>query len=106
VWIAAGPGIARTGTGALSPPDRARPVGHAFDVLPTLLALQGIPLGEDFVGKPMTNVINAEFLEKVPLRRVRTHDDKAWDEARQARIREAADRAERLEQLRSLGYIK
>lgn len=106
VLIAAGPNIARHDAGDLAAPDPVRPVGHAFDVLPTLLALQGIPLGEDFVGKPMTSVIDAGFLEKVPLRTVRTHDDRAWDEARQSRIKEAADRAERLEQLRSLGYIK
>ncbi len=108
VLIAAGPSIAKPATSGASwtPPDRARPLGHAYDVLPTLLALQGIPLGEDFVGKPMTSVIDPEFLKKVPLRTVRTHDDKTWDEARQARIKEAADRAERLEQLRSLGYIK
>jgi len=107
VFIAAGPNIAHgDAAGALSPPDRAHPVGHAFDVLPTLLALQGIPLGEDFVGKPMTGVIDPAFLKQVPVRTVRTHDDRAWDEARQTRIKEAADRAERLEQLRSLGYIK
>lgn len=106
VFIAAGPNISHAESGALAPPDRARPVGHAFDMLPTLLALQGIPMGEDFVGKPMAGVIDPEFLKKVPPRTVRTHDDRAWDEARQTRIKEAADRAERLEQLRSLGYIK
>lgn len=108
VLIAAGPNIAprANAAGALSPPDPAHAVGHAFDVLPTLLALQGIPLGEDFVGKPMTSLIDPAFLEQVPVHTVRTHDDRAWDEARQARIKEASDRAERLEQLRSLGYIK
>jgi hypothetical protein len=69
-------------------------------------APHGIPLGEDFAGKPMTNVIDPEFLKKVPIRTVKTHDDKAWNEARQSRMKEATDRAERLEQLRSLGYIK
>lgn len=106
VFIAAGGNIAHGAGGALAPPDRGHPVGHAFDMLPTLLALQGVPLGEDFVGKPMTAVIDPEFLKQVPLRSVRSHDDKAWDEARRTRIKEAADRAERLEQLRSLGYIK
>jgi hypothetical protein len=108
VLIAAGPPIARPASAGATPmpPDRARAVGHAIDMLPTLLALQGIPLGEDFVGKPMVGLIDPEFLKKVPLRTVRTHDDKAWDQARQTRIKEAADRAERLEQLRSLGYIK
>jgi hypothetical protein len=103
VFIAAGPNIVRMSPTA---PDRDQPIGHVWDMLPTLLALEGIPLGEDFYGKPMTNVIDPEFLKKVPIRTVKTHDDKAWDDARQARMKEATDRAERLEQLRSLGYIK
>ena len=106
VFIAAGPNIAHTSGATLAAPDRSRPVGHAFDILPTLLALEGIPLGQDFAGKPMTNIIDPEFLKKVPVRTIKTHDDKAWDEARAARMKEATDRAERLEQLRSLGYIK
>lgn len=107
VFIAAGPSIAvHQADNPLRLPDKSQSVGHVFDILPTLLALQGIPLGEDFVGKPMTDVIDAEFLKKVPVRTVRSHDDKAWNEARQVRIKEAAGRAERLEQLRSLGYIK
>jgi len=109
VFIAAGPNIVHPASpepGKFVMPDPSAPIGHAYDMLPTLLALQGIPLGEDFVGKPMTNVISPAFLEKVPIRTVRSHDDKAWKDARQTRIKEAADRAERLEQLRSLGYIK
>jgi len=106
VFIAAGPHIAHTSGATLAAPDRSHPVGHAFDILPTLLALEGIPLGQDFAGKPMTNIIDPEFLKKVPVRTIKTHDDKTWDEARAARMKEATDRAERLEQLRSLGYIK
>ena len=106
VFIAAGPNIAHTSGDSFAMPDRDRPIGHAWDMLPTLLALEGIPLGADFAGQPMINVIDPEFLKKVPLRTVKTHDDKAWDEARQTRMKEASDRAERLEQLRSLGYIK
>jgi hypothetical protein len=108
IFIAAGPNIAHPAAApaTLSPPDRQHPVGHVWDMLPTLLALEGIPLGKDFVGQPLTNVIDPEFLKKVPIRTVKTHDDKAWDDARQTRMKEASDRAERLEQLRSLGYIK
>ena len=106
VFIAAGPNIVHTAGATISMPDRDHPIGRAWDILPTLLALEGIPLGEDFAGKPMTNIIDPEFLKKVPVRTVKTHDDKAWDAARAARMKEASDRAERLEQLRSLGYIK
>ena len=108
VFIAAGPNIAHTTRpdSVLAMPDRQHPVGHTIDILPTLLALEGIPLGKDFVGQPMTNVIDPAFLKQVPIQTVKTHDDKAWDEARRSRMKEASDRAERLEQLRSLGYIK
>jgi len=106
VFIAAGPGIAHTSGDRLTMPDAGHPIGRTYDILPTLLALSGIPVGKDFSGHPMTNVIDPAFLKQVPVRSIKTHDDKAWDEARQARMKEAADRAERLEQLRSLGYIK
>ena len=83
-----------------------RNVGDVFDVLPTLLALKDIPLGQDFDGTVMENVIEASWLEQYPVRTIKTHDDKAFEEARAARMREAADQAERLEQLKSLGYIR
>jgi len=108
VFIAAGPSIARARPegAALEAPDRTRPVGRALDVLPTLLALQGVPLGKDFEGKPLVHVIEPSLLAAAPLRYVKSHDDRQWDGARRERMREASDRAERLEQLRSLGYIK
>ncbi len=54
----------------------------------------------------MENVIEKSWLEKYPVRTIKTHDDKVFEEARAARMREAADQAERLEQLKSLGYIR
>jgi hypothetical protein len=105
VFIAAGPNIVRAAKDGLPKPDRAKPVGDAVDVLPTLLALKGIPLGKDFEGNVLHDVIDPDFLARVPVRYVDTHDDKEWDQARRLRMKEAEDRAERLEQLRSLGYI-
>ena len=103
VFIAAGPNIVSAGESAVL--DRAHPIGRAYDILPTLLALKGIPVGEDFDGAAMLNVIAPAFLDAFPIRSVKTHDDRAWEAARQGRMKEAADRAERLEQLKSLGYI-
>jgi arylsulfatase A-like enzyme len=105
VFIAAGPTIVRAAKDGLPRPDRAKPVGDAVDVLPTLLAPEGIPLGKDFEGNVLHDVIDPDFLARVPVRYVDTHDDKEWDQARRLRMKEAEDRAERLEQLRSLGYI-
>jgi len=110
VFIAAGPGFvdATPGDSLPLPFTRSslRNVGDVFDVLPTLLALKDIPLGQDFDGTVMENVIEASWLEQYPVRTIKTHDDKAFEEARAARMREAADQAERLEQLKSLGYIR
>jgi arylsulfatase A-like enzyme len=76
-----------------------------LDVLPTLLALKGVQVARDFDRTIMENVIEASWLEKHRVREVATHDDKAFEAARAARMKEAADQAERLEQLKSLGYI-
>ncbi len=103
VFVAAGSNIVHPA----EPPrlDPMRPIGRAYDVLPTMLVLKGIPVGDDFDGKALTGIIAPEFLEKFPLRDVKTHDDREWETARQDRLKEAADRTERLEQLKSLGYI-
>ena len=110
VWIAAGPGFvdATPGDSLATPFARSalRDVGDVFDVLPTLLALKGIPVARDFVGTLMENVIETSWLEAHPVRTIETHDDQAFEAARAARMREAADQAERLEQLKSLGYIR
>jgi predicted AlkP superfamily pyrophosphatase or phosphodiesterase len=102
VFVAAGPDIVHDPAPLLDP---VRPIGRAYDVLPTILAIKGIPSGEDFDGTPMMTVLRSELLKRMPPQTVRTHDDRAWDEARSLRMKQAADRAERLEQLKSLGYI-
>ena len=103
VFIAAGPDIIRPATPPVLDPQRV--IGRAYDILPTFLVLKGIPIGEDFDGKPMLNIIDPAFLARAPVRSVKTHDDRAWEQTRQLRMKDAADRAERLEQLKSLGYI-
>jgi predicted AlkP superfamily pyrophosphatase or phosphodiesterase len=106
VLIAAGPHVRKTPwTGHLAI-DPIRPLGRVVDILPTMLALAGIPVGKDFDGAVLTDVITPAFLARVPIRTVGTHDDRDWEQARLARMKEATDRTERLEQLRSLGYIK
>ena len=110
VFIAAGPGFLDATPGDTLPLPFARAnlaqVGSVFDVLPTLLALKAIPIGRDFDGAVLTGVIEPSWLEKFPVREIATHDDKAFEAARGQRMQEAADQAERLEQLKSLGYIQ
>ena len=110
VFIAAGPMIRDAAPGdSLSLPlsTSALPkIGSVYDVLPTLLAIKDVPIGRDMRGQVLTEVVDAAWLERFPVRYVKTHDDKAFEAARRERMREAADQAERLEQLKSLGYIQ
>jgi predicted AlkP superfamily pyrophosphatase or phosphodiesterase len=105
VMIAAGPNI-RKG----SPPrpwtiDRMPLPGSLLDLTPTILALKGVPVGEDFDGAPMAKIFAEGWLEEHPLRVVATHDTDEWLASQKSRQVDAVDELERLEQLRSLGYI-
>ncbi len=82
------------------------PVGSVLDILPTILAAKGIPIGKDMDGSPIRSIIDFEKLGGNEIRYIPTHDTKEWLAAQPERIREATDDSERLEQLRSLGYIR
>lgn len=110
VFLAAGPRIAARAVDAPALETLARTdipsLGSVLDVLPTLLAMLELPLGEDMPGAPMAAVLDADWLAAHPPTRVPTHDDDAW-RAAHARLRaESLDLDERLEQLRALGYIR
>jgi len=81
-------------------------VGGILDVLPTILATKGVRLGKDLDGLPMLDVLTPEWRSLSEISYVDTHDTKEWLDARNDRIRQAVDQTERLEQLRSLGYIR
>jgi len=110
VFIAAGPGIGVSAQAAL-PASRWRKadmpqLGHVVDMTPTLLALMGLPLGEDMDGHVMRNVIDPRFMDRVPLEGVPSHDSKRWLTERANQSRSAPGQEERLEQLRALGYLE
>jgi len=107
VWISAGPGVA--GSDDLDPGRLRRPdlptIGSLYDVAPTILALLGLPVGEDMRGRILTDVM---AIEADAIERVATHDDAEWRRARAALSPARAQReaeALRTEQLRALGYI-
>jgi len=86
-------------------PDIPR-LGSIFDVAPTMLALMGIPVGADMPGKVLADLIDPAFLEAHPLRKVPTHTPPGWFRKRVLPDVETPRSDERLEQLRSLGYIQ
>jgi len=111
VFIASGPDILGPAAPLRQrsvPPRRGHlsRVGSIYDVTPTLLALAGVPAAQDMQGRVLTAILKSP--ENVPVA-VQSHDDEAWIEAR-TRLRANAVRdpgeAERLLQLRALGYIE
>jgi predicted AlkP superfamily pyrophosphatase or phosphodiesterase len=107
--VAAGSGIARApGRASLGRLRREdlRTVGSVLDVAPTLLALLGIPTGEDMDGRVLADVIDPAFLAAHPLRTVATHDTEEFLASRPRTDRAAPDEEERIEQLRALGYVE
>jgi hypothetical protein len=109
VFVAAGPVIRR---GDPAGPIRELAsrdlpdVGHVLDVTPTVLALLGIPVGRDMEGDVLEQLLDEGFLRDRPVRFVDTHDTAEWMASRGRDTRELPGTEERLEQLRSLGYIQ
>jgi hypothetical protein len=78
-------------------------LGGIYDVCPTLLVLMGVPIGLDMHGRPLRSILDMEFIARHPPQRIATHDDADWIRSRQSSP-EIEEAAERLEQLRNLGY--
>jgi len=108
-FVAAGLGIGRAsheGAPIEVSPESLPVLGSVLDVLPTVLALVGVPVGRDMVGHVMTGVVAPAFLADHPIRLVESHTTDEWLESRRALAVEAAGSSERLEQLRALGYVE
>jgi hypothetical protein len=107
VLVAAGPGIVRRGRAPATLAELPT-AGSVYDVLPTLLALLGLPQGLDLRGKPMQAVLEPGVLASRETEPVPSHDTPEW---RAERARLAAEHAprhdpERVQQLRELGYVE
>jgi len=97
VFIAAGPLVPGSRRSGHSGGSELSTVGSVLDVTPTLLALMDIPVGEDMAGRVL--------IPALPVRRIATHDSEEFFEARGLKAPRRSEQ-ERLEQLRSLGYVK
>jgi hypothetical protein len=80
-------------------------VGTVLDVAPTILALKGLPIGRDMDGLILVDVLEPGFLVRHAPTYVETHDTAQWLAERPGDFVTAEMEAERIEQLRSLGYI-
>ena len=75
-----------------------------LDVAPTLLALFGLPMAEDFDGRVLEKALNDDFLEKNPLRTVVSYEPTVLRRAAEDPITSAADDQIR-QKLAALGYL-
>jgi hypothetical protein len=79
-------------------------VGGVLDVLPTILAITQVPVGDDLPGVVLESLLSPDWLREHPLRSVDSHETADW-RLRLGASTEPIAEQERLEQLRSLGYI-
>jgi predicted AlkP superfamily phosphohydrolase/phosphomutase len=104
-FAAAGPGIAARPFAfpvAELTRDDLPQLGGIIDFAPTLLALVGVPYGEDMTGRPLASVL----AEGTPTPSIPTHDDPAWLAAQAAAKSLGVEDEERLKQLQQLGYLQ
>lgn len=74
------------------------------DIAPTVLALLGLPVGEDMDGRVLDELIDPAFLARFPVRRIPSYETLLPKAAQDQGLQD--EDQERLEMLRSLGYIQ
>lgn len=74
---------------------------HVHDIAPTVLYGLGLPVAEDFAGRPRMGLFSGEFRRAHPLRTIHT-----WGTRQAAGARTSKADEDLLNQLRSLGYIR
>lgn len=86
--------------------DDLRALGDVLDITPTVLALRGLPIGRDMDGSIMHQLLAPDFRQALSPELIPTHDTSEWLAAQGRRARtENPHLEERLDQLRSLGYL-
>jgi len=81
-------------------------LGSVLDMAPTILALKGLPIGQDMDGTILDELLVEGLLDAHPPTYVPTHDTREWLASRPDQLLTAEAEQERLEQLRALGYIQ
>jgi predicted AlkP superfamily phosphohydrolase/phosphomutase len=77
-----------------------------YDVLPTLMVLYGLPVAQDWKGRPLLEAFCPEFITAHPVAQVDTYETSPRSvSATEAKVPEAV-KQEMLEQLKALGYIQ
>lgn len=75
---------------------------HVHDIAPTILYAMGLPVAEDFAGRPRMALFSAEFRRAHPLRTIRT-----WGKRQDGGTAKSSKADQELiDELRALGYIR
>jgi len=109
VLFAAGPLIRKAGGG--KPPRELKrgdleSVGGVLDITPTILAMLQLPVGKDMDGHVLSEIFSDELRAASQPEPVKTHDTPGSQAPPGAQTVPHPGEADRLNQLRSLGYIK
>ena len=108
IFMACGPNIRKLDLGKpiteLTREDLPK-VGSIFDVLPTLFRLLKIPSARDMDGSVMEEIIEPDYLARSQIPLVDTYTPPNWHRDRVKSNVQSVNLQERLEQLRTLGYI-
>jgi predicted AlkP superfamily phosphohydrolase/phosphomutase len=85
-------------------PGRELPGVSVLDLTPTILALYGLPVGEDMDGKVLRDAISPDFLREHPVTTIPTYERPGEARGEQEPVESSVD-DEIKDRLRSLGYI-
>lgn len=75
------------------------------DITPTVLALLGLPAGEDMSGRVLEEIFTPEWQAAYPRERIPTYDTPGWREEGQVPVASEVDQ-ELMERLHALGYLE
>jgi len=79
--------------------------GSVLDIAPTILALMGLPVPSDMKGRVLTEVLEPDFLARHPVRSIPSYQAYLRRQTIPLTARPEEEQ-EKLEMLRSLGYIR
>jgi len=77
-----------------------------YDIAPTILALQGMPVPEDMPGRVLTEIIDPNFLAKYPIEGISSYADFIERKPEKFELKGTEADEGILNMLRSLGYIE
>ncbi len=81
-------------------------IGSILDVTPTVLALRGLPVGEDMDGRALAGIFDDSFRQAVAPAFVASHDALGKLDLEEEHALTPEEAQDRLEELRSLGYVE